>query len=437
MAETSLNISIFGLGYVGCVAAAQLASRGHNIIGVDIIDEKVNALNEGRATIHEPGLDELIAKSGELGTLSGTKDTESAIMSTDVSLICVGTPSTASGSLDLSYVRQVSEQISHALEKKSGKHLLVFRSTMLPGSTRSLVEAYFKTLISDGRAEVFFFPEFLRQGSAVKDLIDPSLSVIGAYDKTHSVEPLKALLEPSTVISDLETAELIKYACNAYHASKVSFANEIGRIAKSLGINGPEVMRILCLDTRLNISKHYLKPGIPYGGSCLTKDVSALTHFARTKALSVPTLESLLDSNEKHIEHLTSLVELTGKKKILLIGLSFKANTDDLRGSAPLELATRLMLRNFSVQIIDPLVTPDKLMGATKRFVDQKLPALDNLLVRDHKTAIENAEVLVVSNKCIDLAEIAAHVTAEHKIIDIYDWKELAELPATYCGICW
>ena len=438
MIETPLRISIFGMGYVGCVAAAQLASRGHQVIGVDVIEEKITALNEGRATIHEPGLGDLIENARKLNTLSGTQDTASAIAASDVSLVCVGTPSTASGSLDLSYVEEVSAQIRTALEaKKTTKHYLVFRSTMLPGSCRKLVEQHFKPLVESGSLEVFFFPEFLRQGSAVKDLNDPSLSVIGAYNPSGSTDAISAILEENTEVTDLETAELLKYACNAYHASKVSFANEIGRIAKSLDIDGPEVMRILCLDTRLNVSKSYLRPGIPYGGSCLTKDVSALASFARSRSVSLPTLESFLNSNEKHIEHLTSLVEITQKKNILLVGLSFKPDTDDLRGSAPLELASRLLLRNYAVSIIDPLISPERLLGAVKTLVDMRLPNLPDLLADDTSRAIAEAEVIVVSNRCVSLDEIAQHLTKDHIVIDVCEWPELKTLPSKYCGICW
>jgi GDP-mannose 6-dehydrogenase len=432
-----LAISVFGLGYVGSVVAALLASRGHAVIGVDVIQSKVDAMNAGQVTFHEPELADLTSEARRLNRLRATTDTAEAIAATDISLVCVGTPPTASGSLDLAYVEEATSNIAEALREKSTAHHLIYRSTMLPGSTRGLVENHLKVLVDEHGLQVFFFPEFLRQGSAVKDMVEPSLSVIGSYVADADLSPIRELLDPSTEQTELEAAELIKYACNAFHASKVVFANEIGRISKSMRVNGVDVMRVLCKDTRLNISPCYLRPGTPFGGSCLPKDVSALAQIARSKALSTPMLESLLTSNRDHMDHLTEMVENAGKSRILLLGLSFKEQTDDLRGSAAFELATRLLLRNYEIAIYDPLLAPEKFTGAIERIASLRLPNLASLLKADLESAIRENDTIIVFNRCTELAELQKHLTPRHHIIDVTRWPELADLPGTYTGICW
>lgn len=437
MPNQQLSISVFGLGYVGSVVAALLASRGHSVIGVDVIQSKVDAMNAGQATFHEPELADLTSEARRHNRLRATTDTAEAIAATDISLICVGTPSTAAGSLDLTFVEEVTANIATALRDKSSVHHLIFRSTMLPGSTRGLVETHLKDLVDQSSLQVFFFPEFLRQGSAVKDMVEPSLSVIGSYDPDGDISAIRELLESSTEQTDLESAELIKYACNAFHASKVAFGNEIGRISKSIGVDGVDVMRVLCQDTRLNISPYYLRPGTPFGGSCLPKDVSALAQLSRSKALSTPMLESMLTSNKDHMDHLTQMVEAAGKSRILLLGLSFKEQTDDLRGSAAFELATRLLLRSYEIAIYDPLLVPEKFTGAVERIASLRLPNLASLLKHDLESAISSHDIIIVFNRCAELAELQKHLTPRHHIIDVTRWPELADCPGTYTGICW
>lgn len=437
ISNEKLSISVFGLGYVGSVVAAILASRGHSVIGVDVIQSKVDAMNSGQATFHEPELSDLTYEAWHLKQLRATTDTAEAIAATDISLICVGTPSTATGSLDLTFVEEVTHNIAKALRNKSGVHHLIYRSTMLPGSTRGLVENHLQDLVDQRGLQVFFFPEFLRQGSAVKDMIEPSLSLIGSHDPDSDISAIRQLLDASTEQTDLESAELIKYACNAFHASKVAFANEIGRISKSIGVDGVRVMQSLCKDTRLNISSYYLRPGTPFGGSCLPKDVSALAQLARSKTLSTPMLESLLTSNEDHMDHLTEMVEAIGKSRILLMGLSFKDQTDDLRGSAAFELATRLLLRNYEIGIYDPLLAPEKFTGAIERIASLRLPNLGSLLKSDLESAISNHDTIIVFNRCAELEELQKHLTPRHRIIDVTRWTELAGLPGDYTGICW
>lgn len=432
-----LSISVFGLGYVGSVVAALLASRGHSVIGVDVIQSKVDAMNAGQATFHEPELTSLTSESRRLGRLRATTDTAEAIAATDISLVCVGTPSTASGSLDLTYVEEATSSIAKALRKKNTAHHLIYRSTMLPGSTRGLVETHLGDLVDQRGLQVFFFPEFLRQGSAVKDMVEPSLSVIGSFVPGADLAPIRELLDPSTEQTELEAAELIKYACNAFHASKVAFANEIGRISKSMGVDGVDVMRVLCQDTRLNISPYYLRPGTPFGGSCLPKDVSALAQIARSKALSTPMLESLLTSNVDHMDHLTEMVESPGKSRILLLGLAFKDQTDDLRGSAAFEMATRLLLKNYEIGIYDPLLDPAKFTGAIERIASLRLPNIASLMKDDLESAVREHDTIIVFNRCAELTELEKHLEPRHRIIDVTRWPELAALPGNYTGICW
>jgi GDP-mannose 6-dehydrogenase len=435
--KEQLSISVFGLGYVGSVVAALLASRGHSVVGVDVIQSKVDAMNTGKATFHEPELAELTAEAHRLNLLRATTNTAEAIAATDVSLICVGTPSTAAGSLDLTFVEEATRDIAAALREKSTHHHLIYRSTMLPGSTRGLVDVHLKDLVEGKRLQVLFYPEFLRQGSAVRDMVEPSLSVVGTYDRDDDISALGKIFDSCTEQTDLESAELIKYACNAFHAAKIAFANEIGRVSKGLGVDAVNIMRVVCQDTRLNISPYYLRPGTPFGGSCLPKDVSALNQLSRSHALSTPMLDSLLESNKDHMDHLTEMVETAGSPRVLLLGLSFKDQTDDLRGSAAFELATRLLLKNYDIGIYDPLIVPANFTGAVERIASLRLPNLSSLLKSDLGTALREKDTIVVFNRCAGLADLTKNLEPHHKIIDVACWPELADLPGSYTGICW
>ncbi|RYD30520.1 MAG: UDP-glucose/GDP-mannose dehydrogenase family protein, partial [Verrucomicrobiaceae bacterium] len=409
----------------------------HSVIGVDVIQSKVDAMNSGLATFHEPGLAELTAEAHRLNRLRATTSTTEAIAGTDISLVCVGTPSTAAGSLDLTFVEEATCAIATAIRAKSTPHHLIYRSTMLPGSTRGLVDAHLKDLVDEQRLQVLFYPEFLRQGTAVKDMIDPSLSVVGSYSPDDDISSVRRIFDSSTEQTDLESAELIKYACNAFHAAKIAFANEIGRVSKGIGVDAVNIMRVVCQDTRLNISPYYLRPGTPFGGSCLPKDVSALNQLSRAHALSTPMLDSLLASNEDHMDHLTEMVETAGSPRVLLLGLSFKEQTDDLRGSAAFELATRLLLKNYDVGIYDPLIVPANFTGAVGRIASLRLPNLTSLLKTDLAAAVGEKDTIVVFNRCADLAELAENLAPRHKIIDVASWPELARLSGSYTGICW
>lgn len=439
MSQTTQKISIFGLGYVGSVTAACLASRGHDLTGIDVQPEKVARINSGKAPISEPGLDALIDEQVNAGRLRATTDPATAT-STDISLVCVGTPSTASGELDLSFVDSVCQQIANMLESSGKEHSLVFRSTMLPGSARRLAEQHFSKFIASGKLSVYFLPEFLRQGSAIADFRDPSLSAIGVLDplteKTIG-NPVAGILDEGIEVVGLEAAELLKYSCNAFHAAKVSFANEIGRIAKGFDGDGSRVMELLCSDNRLNISSYYMRPGNPFGGSCLPKDVSALSHFARSLNVTVPTLDSLLPSNQNHLEHLIKLVEKTGQKSVTLIGIAFKNNTDDLRGSSLVNLANALLMKGYEIRIYDPLVSPSSLVGMNKRYASAKLPGLDSALKSDLSEAIPEAGTLVISKACAKLEELRPLLSSQHHLIDVNGWRDLEDLPGHYHGLCW
>ena len=372
----AMEISVFGLGYVGSVAAACLASRGHRVLGVDVHPEKVERVNAGGTHISEPGLDELTAQQVSAGRLRATTDPLHAVASAEAIFVCVSTPSRAGGEIDLQYVERVCEEISAALDEVGDgrRRLLVFRSTMVPGSTRRFAGGVFRRFVESGRLSVFFFPEFLRQGSAVGDFLDPSLTILGCQEPGAAQERVDELAGGDVRHLGYEEAEMVKYGCNAFHAAKVAFANEVGRLAKALGIDGRAVMAALCEDTRLNISPSYLRPGTPFGGSCLPKDVLAMAALARDAGVSNPMLSSLIDSNDRHVDHLVDLIGRRGDDPVAILGLTFKRDTDDLRGSAMLELASRLVAAGREVRVFDPWLDLENLIGASRKLGRRPAP---------------------------------------------------------------
>ena len=436
---SSPSISVFGLGYVGSVTAAVLAERGCRVIGCDVTASKVDQINRGEAPIGEPGLNELLRTQREAGNIRATLDVNEAVTDSEISIVCVGTPSSPSGALDLQYVETVSRQLADAIRRKGSDHVVVFRSTMLPGSTRRLAETYFAGL--ETPFLVYFFPEFLRQGTALEDFRNPSLSVIGALQSGQSLDAVSVILDETTEMVPVESAELIKYACNAFHAMKVVFANEVGRIGKALEIDSRAVMDALCRDSRLNISPYYLKPGTPFGGSCLPKDVAALTHQARKLGVAVPMLDSLMESNRRHLESVLERIEQVGTRRVILIGLAFKEGTDDLRGSAMLELAAQLLMRGFEVKIYDPAVSASNLIGANKVFAHARLPLFETLMIPCLEDAFPDVcdLTLVVSKPCVQIESIESCLQkgGKHHIIDVNGWKNLAGVNAGYEGLCW
>ena len=433
-----MNVSIFGLGYVGAVTGGCLAEAGHRVIGVDVQEAKVLAYSEGLSPIVEPELDDLLSRAHKAGLLTATSDVDAAILASDLSIICVGTPSQDNGRLNLSFVRTVAEQIATAISKKGQRHSIIFRSTMLPGSTRSLVDAALVELGAQGLVDVYYCPEFLREGTAVKDFREPSLAVIGTWNGAapETTEALE-ILGRSPEIMTWEGAEMIKYACNSFHAVKVGFANEMGRLCKHLAVDGRRVMEVLCQDRKLNISSAYLKPGNPFGGSCLPKDVSALGSLARMEGLSLPLLDQTLATNAAHLESLVRLITRTEKRKVGILGLAFKSDTDDLRGSPMVAVAETLLGRGYELHIYDSQLNLSRLIGANQAEINRRMPHLAALLRNCPAEVVQQSEVILAAQQCARLDELAEHVKAEHHVIDVNDWPELKSLPWHYEGICW
>jgi GDP-mannose 6-dehydrogenase len=433
-----MNISIFGLGYVGTVTAGCLAQRGHSIVGVDVQATKIDALNRGVPPILEPGIEALLREAKAAERLRATADTAEAIAATELSIIAVGTPSTVTGALDLQYVRQVIRQIAEVLRSSEKSHTLVLRSTMLPGSTEQLAAEFLAEPELRQRVAMYYYPEFLREGTAVHDFEHPSLAVVGTADGTAPPPALvDGLFGASAVAVNWATAELVKYASNAFHATKVSFANEIGRVAKPTGVDARTVMELLCRDTVLNLSPYYMRPGNPFGGSCLPKDVRALAQFGRGHGLQLPLLESLLPSNERHLQSLLALIAGSGETEIVVLGLAFKTDTDDLRESAMLEVTQILLGRGYQLRIYDPGLNLTTLVGSNRRLIETKMPHLASFLQADLATAIGERGLIVAAQRCASLPDLAKVVTAQHHILDVNGWSELQRLPARYEGFCW
>lgn len=433
-----MRISIFGLGYVGAVTAGCLSSHGHYVVGVDVHPQKVEDFNQGIPPIVEPGLDQLLKDAKAKGLLRATRDCADALADTELSIICVGTPSNAAGGLDLNFVRGVAREIGDALRQSPKPHTLVFRSTMLPGSTAKLVGELLADVEAAGTLKIYYYPEFLRESTAVADFKTPSLAVVGSRDgSAPSAGLMNNLFGEKAAVVNWPTAEMVKYSCNAFHAAKITFANEIGRVGKAVDVDARAVMSLLCLDTRLNISSYYMKPGNPFGGSCLPKDVRALTNLARTNGLSLPMLENLLTSNDRHLASLLHLITETEHREVVILGLSFKSNTDDLRESPMVDVAQALLGRGYKLRIYDPALNLAALIGANKRVIDTKMPHLASLLHTDLATAVGQRGLIVAAQKCAPVAELKKLVTPEHHVLDVNGWADLKELPAKYEGFCW
>ena len=400
-----MKVAVFGLGYVGSVTAACLAANGHDVWGVDVDTAKVGPITEGHSPVVEPGLDELVAEGVTAGRLHATTDPRLALERADVSLICVGTPSTQAGSTDLTYIRRAVRDITEAAQvvnpPVSGFHSIVVRSTVPPGTVDEVVEQVLAELpppegLSFGTAMT---PEFLREGSGLADFYDPPFVVVGTRNPRvgTALTDLFGFLGVDVQIVDVRTAEALKYACNAFHATKVSFANEMGRIFRHYGVDSREVMRIFVQDTSLNISPYYLKPGFAFGGSCLPKDLRSVLHLARVNNTDLPLLAGTLTTNERTVSDVVDRVVAGPGREIALLGLSFKHATDDLRESPNVELAERLIGKGYNLRIYDAIVNPSRLVGANLRHVTSKLPHLQRVLTDDPAAALEDADLAIVS----------------------------------------
>jgi len=399
-----MRISVFGLGYVGSVSAACLAGRGHEVIGVDVNPAKVDLVNDGRATVVEERIGELTAGVVQSGALRATGDVREAVMASEVSLVCVGTPSEPNGSLSTTYLERVAEQIGAAIAERGGWHTVVFRSTMLPGTCLNLLVPILEKS-TGGTAGVDFGvavnPEFLREGTSVRDFFDPPKTVIGELDPASGavVAELYEGLPGEVFRVPIPTAEAIKYADNAFHGLKIGFANELGAVLQALGVDSHQVMDVFLADRKLNISPAYLRPGFAFGGSCLPKDLRGLVHAAQRADVSVPILAHVLSSNSDHLQRAVELVERTGKRRVGLFGLSFKPGTDDLRESPLVELAERLHGKGYELRIYDANVNISRLLGANREFIETRLPHLAQLLTDSVDEVLEHAEVCVVGTR--------------------------------------
>jgi GDP-mannose 6-dehydrogenase len=438
-----MRVSVFGLGYVGCVSAASFAGDGHEVVGVDVNDDKVAAINAGRSPIVEPGLDELLARCSAEGRLRATTDTAEAIRDSEVSLLCVGTPSRKNGSLDLTYLERVSEQVGAALKHKPDYQVVVVRSTVLPGTTHDVVIPALERESGKKYGEGFGVsvnPEFLREGTALKDFRKPPLTLVGhnhAADASGTIALYQSIDAP-LVSTSIRVAEMMKYTSNTWHALKVVFANEIGNLCKKLNVDSHEVMDIFCRDEKLNLSPYYLKPGFAFGGSCLPKDVRALQYRAKEMDVELPLISQILPSNKAQIQNALDQVLDAGKKKVGLLGFSFKAGTDDLRESPIVILAEALLGKGVSLCIYDKNVSLARLVGANKDYIEKQIPHLSSLLCNSIDEVIEKSEVIVVGNQAPEFADAIKQCRADQIVIDLVRLPVYgAAIQADYRGICW
>ncbi|WP_166269538.1 nucleotide sugar dehydrogenase [Marinobacter caseinilyticus] len=436
-----MRVSIFGLGYVGAVCAASLARRGHEIIGVDVSPVKIDLINSGRSPIVEPGLEDLLSEGVRSHRIHGVTDGFDAVHDTDLSMICVGTPSKPNGDLDLTYVEKVSRDIGLALRTKPTWHLVVVRSTVLPRTVRDLVVPILEEASGKRAGEGFGVcvnPEFLRESTAIKDYDHPPMTVIGELDERSGdlLSEIYGDLDAPLIRKPIEVAEMIKYTCNVWHATKVSFANEIGNIAKSMGVDGRDVMDVMCLDNKLNISRYYMRPGFAFGGSCLPKDVRALTYRASQLDVRHPLLSSIMSSNNEQVSHAFNIVTGYGCRKISMLGLSFKSNTDDLRESPLVELAELLIGKGYELKIFDRNVDYARTHGANRDYINQKIPHLSNLMDSDLRGVIEHGDVIVLGNNDELFETIIADVPAGKRVVDLVGFMKTTTNDVLE-GICW
>lgn len=436
------KISVFGLGYVGIVSASCLAKEDNVVIGVDPILTKVDLVNEAKSPIVEEGIAELIQEVVNKGALRATQDTMEGILSSEISLICVGTPSQLNGSLDLKYVRQVCEEIGLALKQKDEFHVVVCRSTILPGTMRNIVIPTLENY-SGKKAGVDFGvcnnPEFLREGTAIYDYYNPPKTVIGQTDEKsgNMLAKLYERLDAPLIRTKIETAEMVKYTDNVWHAVKVSFANEIGNVCKALNIDGHKVMEIFCKDTKLNLSPYYMKPGFAFGGSCLPKDVRALTYKGRSLDLELPLLNAIMPSNQMQVETGLRMITQLNSKKVGILGFSFKAGTDDLRESPMVEVIERLLGRGYDIKIYDKNVSLAKLIGANKDFLLNNIPHISSLMVDSIEDILKHSETIVVGNGSDEFKNINNQIQDEQIVVDLVRITENMSEQGRYHGICW
>ncbi|MDF5709050.1 MAG: UDP-glucose/GDP-mannose dehydrogenase family protein [Nostoc sp. S4] len=433
-----MKISIFGLGYVGAVTAACLARDGHEVIGVDVNPEKVDLIAKGESPIVEPGLSQLLVDGVAANLITATTDTEAAVLASEVSLISVGTPPTERGEPDLSYVWGVCKQIGKAASHKSENHVVVLRSTVPPG-TLEKCQNLLESITGNSSIHLAFNPEFLREGSAIKDYDRPPYTIIGTESPIAeaAVRQMYATVDAPFTIVKPSVAEMVKYVANCWHAAKVGFANEIGRVAKAFGVDGREVMNIIIQDTKLNISPVYMRPGFAYGGSCLPKDLSALLYYARSMDVPVPLLNALPTTNSLQVDLAAQQVLRLGVRKIAVLGLAFKPGTDDLRESPAVLLVKRLIGEGCQVKIYDQAVYEARLMGTNLAYIQNNLPHFEDLLVAEPQEALEDAEVVIVTYASPEFRQILHEALKEKQIFDLAGVFSEPIKELNYSGIAW
>jgi len=436
-----MNISIFGLGYVGCVSLGCLARNGHTVIGVDVSETKVKQINSGLATIIEKDIDLIIREEHTKSRISATTDYSRAILETDISIIAVGTPSSTTGHLNLEYIFKVAENFGRILRAKEQFHVIAIRSTVLPGTSAKfadIIEEY-----SGKRRNVDFAmvsnPEFLREGTAVHDYYHPPLTLIGSEspEAAEKVASLYRQLPAEVVITDVRVAEIMKYVNNTFHALKVSFGNEIGNICSALKIDSHKVMEIFCKDKELNISPYYFKPGFAYGGSCLPKDLKGLQTLAHDHYVKTPLIESIDKTNELQVSRAVEMIQQTKKRKLGFLGLSFKAGTDDLRNSPAVSLIETLLGKGYEISIYDQNVHLSNLTGTNKEYIDTHIPHLSKLMKAQISDLMKESEIIIVNNKEKEYIDILTNVEWEHPIIDMVRLPQEIREKKNYKGINW
>ena len=435
-------LSVFGLGYVGCVSAGAFAREGHRVIGVDVSASKTKMINAGLPTILESGVGELIGEMVAAGRLSATMDAAAAVRESDVSLLCVGTPSRANGSIDLRYIERVCQEIGAAMCTKSTRHTVVVRSTVLPGTTQGLVIPTLEAASGKKAGRDFgvcMNPEFLREGSSIRDFYEPPFTLIGTEDDeaAETVVALYGGIDAPLHVTATGVAEMIKYACNCFHGLKVGFANEIGSICKAFGVDSHEVMRLFCLDTKLNLSPAYLKPGFAFGGSCLPKDLRAISYHAQSADIATPILSATLESNRRQIERAYEMVRAAGSRNVGILGLAFKAGTDDLRESPMVALVEMLIGKGMKLAIYDRDVSEARLMGSNREYIEHEIPHIWSLMRSSVGEVVEGSEVVVIGNSSGEFRQIEPLLGKGQVVIDLVRAFGPKVSAAGYQGICW
>ena len=438
-----MKISIFGLGYVGAVSLACLARDGHQVIGVDIDKTKLELIAAGKTPVVEEGMVELMQSVAASGRVTVTTDTQAAVLGSDISLVCVGTPSAPNGSQDQGAILRLAAQLGQALARKTEPHVVVFRSTIVPGTVEDVLRPIVERESGKKDGVDFFLcfqPEFLREGSSIRDYDKPPFTIIGANHEA-AAERLKSLfghLPCKFIRTSVRAAEMMKYTCNNFHALKITFANETARLCGALGVDAFEVMDLVCQDTQLNISKAYLKPGFAFGGSCLPKDLRATSYLAKQRDVELPMLNAILASNKAHLELAFDKVVATGKRKVGFIGLSFKTGTDDLRESPLVTLAEMLIGKGYELSVYDPEVHLARLLGANKNFIEQHMPHIGQMLESDLGKLIDGAEVLVMGLSSPEVASgLAVHCRADQVVLDLVKLPGRERFAAEIVGLCW